>query len=160
MKKGFSLIVPIVVLTLAAIAFFFFSSSKPKTESVSRITQDAGLSLENEPVEFRASFEIVTNGTKRTFSDKMYHNLFEDAFINADDPGVVVVKKPGITWRQFFDTLPFKLTYDCLTTGTGQTFCNNQTNSLRFILNGQEDVLALDKAINPSDHLRIEYAAN
>src|SRR3972149_7956099 len=71
---------------------------------------------------FRAYFLIFTNGTRRIFSDGMYHNLADSAFLTAENRDMVTVTQPT-TWGDFFATLPFSLSQDCLTTGTGQVFC-------------------------------------
>lgn len=109
--------------------------------------------------EFRANFEIYTNGTKRDFSDSKYHNRSAEAYIEGSNPTVVVVKKTGITWQEFFDTLPgpFKISKDCLYTGTGQTFCSTATKKLTFTLNGQVAPDALSVPIKSEDKLVIRY---
>lgn len=108
-------------------------------------------------VDYTARFAIFTNGTFRVFTPIMYHNLSKDVFIEKDNPNIVHVKKPGTTWDDFFGTLPFKLTKDCLTTGTKQTFCTDTNGSLRFYLNGKEHINALDKQIENGDQLLVTY---
>ena len=49
------------------------------------------------------------------------------------------------------------LSKDCLVTGSGQTFCTNKTQALRFFINGMEDPDALDREIKESDKLLITY---
>lgn len=110
-----------------------------------------------EPVEFTASFEIYTNGTKRIFTAPMYHNLSQDVYINAGNPGLVYVKKVGITWNNFFKTLPMQLSKDCLVTGTKETFCSGDNGSLHFFINGQENPDALDREIKNEDYLLVKY---
>lgn len=104
----------------------------------------------------QASFAIFTNRTFRVFTASMYHNLSEDVFIESKNPNIIQIRK-SVTWNDFFKTLPFKLTKDCLTTGTGQTFCNGQNGTLKFYLNGQSDPDALDKLINQGDKLLISF---
>jgi len=111
----------------------------------------------SEPTDFTASFEIYTNGTKRIFTAAMYHNQSPDVFIQSQDPGIVHVKKKGVTWTDFFETLPFALTKECLVTGTKQTFCTTETKKLRFFLNNAETPDALDLTIEPEDRLRVSY---
>ena len=53
-------------------------------------------------VDFTASFEIYTNGTKRVFTQAMYHNQSNDVFIENPDPSLVHVKKASVTWAGFF----------------------------------------------------------
>ena len=122
-------------------------------------------SAENSPTEseppriedFTASFEIYTSGTKRVFTQTMYHNQSTDVFIENPDPSVIRVKKLGITWDDFFKTLPFSLTKECLITGTKQEFCNTESKKLNFILNDQNSPNALDLEIKKDDKLIVTY---
>lgn len=107
--------------------------------------------------DFTASFEIYTNGTRRIFTAAMYHNQSSVVFIQDPDPSIIYVKKTGITWADFFNTLPFSLSKECLITGTGQTFCSNENQILRFFLNNTDVPDALSLEIQPGDTLRVTY---
>lgn len=109
------------------------------------------------PKEIVASLEIYTLGTKRIFTDPKYHNLSDEVYISAEAPSQVHVKKTGMSWADFFATLPMKLTKDCLTTGTKQVFCTNNAYKLKFFINGQENPDALDKEIKENDFLKVIY---
>ncbi len=108
-------------------------------------------------VDINAAFAIYTNGTFRIFSASMYHNLSEDVFIESKNPNIVQVKKKGVTWGNFFGTLPMKLTSECLTTGTGQTFCSGQGPTLKFYLNGQQVENFLSMEIHQNDRALISF---
>lgn len=108
-------------------------------------------------VNYTASFEIYTKGTKRIFSDPKYHNKSSEVFITSDNPNTVQVKGEGITWADFFATLPMKLTKDCLTTGTGQIFCSGEKGRLKFEINGVEDPKVLDQVIQRNDLLVVSF---
>lgn len=110
-----------------------------------------------ETVDRQASFAIVTNGTFRVFTQAMYHNRSPDVFIQSDNPNVVHLTKRRVRWGDFFDTLPFNLTNDCLTTGIGQTFCTSANNTLKFYLNNIQDSDALAKEINKGDKLLVSF---
>ncbi|MBI2029615.1 hypothetical protein HYT02_04320 [Candidatus Gottesmanbacteria bacterium] len=107
--------------------------------------------------DFTASFEIFTNGTKRIFTAAMYHNQSPDVFIQNSDPSIIYVKKAGITWTDFFETLPFSINKTCLVTGTKETYCSQGNKKLRFFINGLEMPNALDLKIQPGDALRVTY---
>ena len=111
----------------------------------------------SDETDYTATFEIYTNGTKRIFTNSMYHNLSPDVYIESPNPHIINVKKTGITWSDFFNTLPMKLTKDCLVTGTKQTFCSSVNQKLRFILNNIETPNALDLEIINGDYLLISY---
>lgn len=133
---------------LAVIGFFIFSSTK-QVPTVMPQTQES--------VDMKGSFAIFTNGTFRVFTASMYHNRSADVFIESSNPNIVRVKKAGVTWGDFFATLPMKLTPNCLTTGTGQSFCTNDRQTLKLYINDQLDVKALEKQINTGDQLLVSY---
>lgn len=154
-----------IIILLLLFGYFFFtkSTTAPSLNKVENQMQQEKMVAEK--VDYKASFAIFTHGTFRVFTAAMYHNLSEEVFIQADNPNIVHVKKNGVTWGDFFETLPFKLTRECLTTGTGETFCARSTNSrqagenadLKFYLNGVRADNILDKTINAGDQVLISY---
>ena len=108
-------------------------------------------------IDKQASFAIFTNGIFRVFTAAMYHNLSLDAYIEASNPNIIKIKKERLTWNDFFSTLPFKLTNDCLTTGTKETFCTSGDRTLQFYINGEKRERVLDLVIQDGDKLLITY---
>ena len=160
MKKYF--LIAIFILALISLAFYLINSSKKQAPATSPTptTFEISPTQTEEKVDITASFEIYTNTTKRIFTASMYHNLSEDVYITSDNPSIIHVKKAGVTWADFFATLPMKLSKDCLVTGTKQTFCTGQEGSLRFFINDQENPDALDEVINGGDFLKVTYGSN
>ena len=105
----------------------------------------------------QANFLIFTNGTKRDFSDPRYQSQSEDVFLSFESPTRITVAKPGVTWQDFFNTLPMKLSAECLTTGTGQEFCSGEKGQLRFLLNGKVTPDALSQEVKQDDRLLITF---
>lgn len=148
----------IVFISLIIIAIggvLFLSTRQERLSKVS--TQSSTVAPKETSVDYNASFAIFTRGTFRVFTAPMYHNLSTDVFIQADNPNIIRVKKSGITWDDFFKTLPFRLTNECLTTGTGQTFCTGQTSTLKFYLNGVKNDKLLEREIESGDRVLITY---
>ena len=146
---------------VVALVMFTKPNSTPENQSAAD-PQSAPIATTLEvpspsPTNDTASSEIYTNGTKRIFTASMYHNQSEEVFIESPSPNVVQVKKSGVTWQDFFETLPFSLSKDCLITGTNQTFCTNETGALKFFLNDTEEPHALEQEIMPGDTLLITY---
>ena len=106
---------------------------------------------------FNATFNININGIDRIFTAAMYLDQSSEVYIPTQDPTTLVVERYGITWKEFFETLPFKLDTDCITTGLGETFCIDETHSLDFFLNGKLTPDALTKQIEPNDELNVYY---
>ena len=158
MKTGRVVTIVILFAVAGILALFLFNrDNKDNTQSTpSNQSFDNQLEVNEDK---HAAFAIFTNGTFRIFTASMYHNLSEDVYITAENPNVVIVKKDGITWSEFFETLPFELTYDCLTTGTKQTFCTNASQSLKFFINGKREDAALGKEIKDRDKLLVTYGS-
>ncbi|MBI1919066.1 hypothetical protein HYS29_00565 [Candidatus Microgenomates bacterium] len=142
-----------VIILFLFLAFTFFNKSQTPQTSVptSNIT---------------ASFTIITDKITRSFTNPKYHNQSAQVYIQADNPSIVYVKKTGITWDDFFKTLPMKLTKDCLVTGDGETLCNGQClpagrqgGTLKFYLNDIETPDLLDKEIKQNDQILIKFTS-
>ena len=119
--------------------------------------QDLNVTEAPENKENKSAFAIFTNGTFRPFTALMYHNLSPYAYITAENPNVVIIEKEGIMWKDFFNSLPFELTKDCLTTGTRQTFCTGKSGVLKFYLNGGRDDDLLVRTINDGDKALVTF---
>lgn len=143
----------ILIIIAGAVGFFLFrgKSEVPAPSSSTQQTQ------ESKTISFEASFEIYTYGTKRIFTDSKYHNKSADVYLEAEDPSTIHVRAGGVTWADFFATLPMELTKDCLTTGTGQNFCQSGGGTLGFFINNVHEPDALDAEIKPGDHLLVTY---
>lgn len=142
---------------LIILALFLAGCKKTPTLPQASPPPAASQEVPEKPSEIKASFIIFTNGTLRIFTDPRYHNKTEDLYIDPSSTNTVVVKRPNATWGDFFKTLPMQLTEDCLTTGTGQKFCNNSQNKLKFYINGQEAGDFLTRKINANDKVLISY---
>jgi hypothetical protein len=146
------------IILLAGFSFFFLSQTK--TAPPAQIGIDGKAEPSNavgEKVDHKASFAIYTNGTLRIFTDPKYHNLSSDVFIEATSPNTVNVKKTGITWGDFFKTLPMKLDKNCLITGTGQVFCSNGAGTLKFFINGEKNDDALQEEIKDGSEMLVSF---
>jgi len=143
----------IAVVLLLITSYFIFSPKMP-SPVLSSLTPTP---IIPDGVDRQATFAIFTNGTFRIFTDPRYHNKSQDVYIEENNPNVVQVKKSGVTWGDFFLTLPMKVTANCLTTGTGQEFCSNKTHTLKFYINGVPFSDVLSEEIKPQDKLLISY---
>lgn len=147
------------ILAVVLIAFAFI------TGGVLFLTKDHGgktekptetvTSEKTDSIESVATFGIFTNSTFRIFDDTKYFNQSEEVYM--EEANTVIVKREKTTWDEFFKTLPMKLTHECLTTGTGQIFCSNDKEKLRFFINNKENPSALNKEIKNGDVLLVSF---
>jgi hypothetical protein len=154
--------ITLVVVLVSGSGLFLNQTRSERTKdptSQSSPTEVQKITPVDNDVDYSASFAIFTHGTFRIFTAPRYHNQSEDVYIQSVNPNIIQVKISGVTWDDFFKTLPMKLAKDCLTTGTGQTFCTNTNSRLRFFINGREDTNALDKIIKDGDKLLVTYGS-
>lgn len=144
MKKFF------LIILLAAVGGAFLWMGFPKQK-------DKVLPQESQVVDFRASFAIYTDNVRRVFTAAMYHHQSPDVFLASENPNIINVKKPEITWNDFFQTLPFELTKECLTTGDGEKFCASGNRTLKFYLNGEKTDDLLEREIRAGERLLVSF---
>jgi hypothetical protein len=149
------IILAVAVIT-ALTAFFIVSKDKSTIQPITTSPIHTPFSEAVQTV-ITANFEISTNGTKRIFTDPRYHNLSDIVYIDPKSPNQVVVKTEGITWNDFFATLPMSLNKDCLVTGTKQTYCTGSDGQLKFYTNDISNPNALDLPILDGNSLRVIF---
>ncbi len=160
MSKLVSVVVIGIMMTLFGFALYSNKKTTPESTIVTHSTPPDATATSVAPItNIQASFAIFTNGTFRVFTERMYHNLSQDAYIESGNPNVVHVKKAGTTWNDFFSTLPFKLTSECLITGTKQTFCTGNRETLQFYINGEKSGTALSQEIKDGDKLLVTFGS-
>lgn len=140
----------LVVFTVAGYIGLRYSPKTPEGPTPLPMSTPADTS-------YTAKFEIYTNGTRRIFSDSRYHNLSPVVYLTEEEPSTIHVEEKGITWSDFFATLPMQLNKNCLITGTKQTFCSNDTQKLKFFINEAEIPDALELEIGENETLRVVY---
>ena len=142
-----------VIFAVLFVGFLLLSRSQTQNNTPQNLpTPSPAPSFEI--VNIKAFFTIITGNITRNFSATKYHNLSPDVYIKASNPSIVYVTKAGVTWDDFFKTLPMKLTKDCLITGDGETFCDG---NLKFFLNDIEDKGLLEKEIKEADKALIKF---
>ena len=152
--KTVGIILALIIIGAGAFVYFY------KTPQNKQQIKKQQIETEEKQVDVKASFTIITSGITRSFKNPKYHQRSANVFLLADDPTIVHVKRSDMVWTDFFNTLPMKLTKQCLTTGDGETFCDGENGTLKFYLNGIEDKDLLDKEINNGDKALIEFKSS
>ncbi|OGD91801.1 hypothetical protein A3D81_01540 [Candidatus Curtissbacteria bacterium RIFCSPHIGHO2_02_FULL_40_17] len=158
MKPKLIFLTAVTIIVFAGL-LIIKNKNQSKTTVPAAQTKEPQVASSPTIVDISAVFAIYTKGTFRIFTASKYHNLSDDVFIESANPNVVHVKKEGTTWGDFFKTLPMKLSAECLTTGTGQTFCSGEGGSLKFYINGQKVENFLEREINQNDKALITYGS-
>ncbi len=110
-------------------------------------------------VHWHADFALYIRGERYDFNQPRFisdeaDELSGNVHIHNPRHHVVHVHREGTTWREFFDSLGFELTDQCLTTPDGERLCASDTERLSFVLNGVRldslafvDITDIDRAL-------------
>lgn len=90
---------------------------------------------------------VYIEGEQFDFTEEKYQSSIENILhknyhFHDNDDNVIHRHAAGLTLPEFFDSLGFTLTDDCLTTDQGQEYCTQSDGVLRLYVDGeiQEDV--------------------
>ena len=154
-NKSMKNLVRTIVAVIVIISGIFFFARSYSAQSLTTTPSPT-----NTDINITASFAIITDKITRSFRAEKYHNQSPDVFITNADPTIVMVKKAGITWTNFFETLPMELTKECLITGDGEKLCDPENGSLKFYLNDKEDSDALNQEVKQGDSLLVKFTSD
>lgn len=98
--------------------------------------------------------------TKSTWIDAAYAHgtdLEEGLHLHDNVGGVVHLHQEALTWHDFFESLKMKFEDNEFMDDEGNSWKNDEENSFRFFINGQEVETIVDTIINDLDRVLITY---
>ncbi len=153
---------PIIVLLVAAVValavLLILNSGDGEPDVVVCEPGTPGCEL-RQSVHWHADFALYIRGERYDFKQERFisdteDELSENVHIHEPFHAIVHVHREGTTWREFFDSLGFELTDQCLTTPEGEQLCNSDAERLSFVLNGVrldglafQDITNIDRAL-------------
>ena len=169
---------PIIVLLVAAVValavLLVLNSGDSEPDVIICEPGTPGCEL-RQSVHWHADFALYIRGVRYDFDQERFFSSEEDELsenVHIHEPFLVVhVHREGTTWREFFDSLGFELTDQCLTLPEGEQLCNSDAERLAFILNGVhvdglafQDITNIDRALisfgsESDEDLMQQYAA-
>ena len=154
--------IPIIVLLVGAVValavLLVVNSGEREPDVVVCEPGTPGCEL-RQAVHWHADFALYIRGERYDFGQERFvsdeeDELSENVHLHGARVSVVHVHREGTTWREFFDSLGFELTDQCLTTPEGEQFCDSEAERLSFVLNGVkldalafQDVTDIDRAL-------------
>ena len=135
---------PIAVLLLAAVAalgvLYFRERGAEKVVAKPCTPGEPGCEL-RQKIHVHADFALFIRGQQFDFGQKQFistadHELSPNVHLHDPRNTVVHVHRSGTTWDEFFRSLGFDLSNTCLTVPSGEKYCNNDRETLKFVVNG------------------------
>ena len=149
-----------IIMISILIGFAFLASENKKQSIIPRTGEDVPITSEEEEVyHVHADFVVIINGEKIDFSSPIYNE--RDPRIHLHTPGqyggdVMHVEARGAVLGDFFTSVGMRLTKDCFSL-RGQSFCNNENNSLKFHVNKMKRNEYNEYSISDLDRILISY---
>lgn len=109
-------------------------------------------------------FKVYIEGKQLDLTQEKYQSNGTDE-INPnvhmhDGNGEIVHKhRDGVTLGYFLNSLKITLDKDCLTLDTGEKYCNDENNELRFFINGQASTQFESYELSDLDRVLISYGS-
>ena len=114
-------------------------------------------------VHLHSDFIVFLDGEKYDFTDDKYQSLpghepkHKHIHLHDNEDDVIHRHDHGITLADFFDSLGFTLTDECITTDTEKMFCSDDTNQLMLFINGASTSTIASYVNQEEDRLLMYY---
>ena len=87
-------------------------------------------------------FVVVLNDERIDLSDDKYMSrpdqiLHPDLHLHDNNQNVLHIHKEGLTMAEFFASIGFTLTDECITTDTSESYCSNENATLQMYVDGE-----------------------
>ncbi len=106
--------------------------------------------------------KVYLNDKQLDLSQVKYQSTNEDekdpnVHVHDGNGDVVHKHREGATLGMFFKSIDISFDQNCLTLDTGEKYCNDEKNELRFLVNGQDDQRFANYELKDLDRVLINY---
>lgn len=148
------------ILVALLIGFITIPNSAAKQNTYQRTTNTS-----TNEVHSHSDFLMILAGKKIDFTADKYQSnegteLNPDIHLHAKQGSVMHRQADGVTIGQFFDSLGFKYTHDCLTTDAGTEYCSNASEQLQLYVNGTLNLTGPNYVPQDLDRILIVYGTS
>lgn len=115
-----------------------------------------------ERIHTHADFAVFVNGEQLDFDNPDYYDggLNKNYFLidlHTGQPDVLHMHPQLVGLDGFFSSIGWEFTRDCLRTDTGDEYCNNETHSVKFYVNGVQNDRFQNYVFEDLDKILISY---
>jgi len=133
---------------LVVLALFFVIACAPK----SQIGPVGGIHA-------HADYKVFLEGNEFDFAKREY--MVKEQYVHIENMvgDEIHAHATGVTMGEFFRTLGWKFTSECIKTDAGKEYCNEGENTLKFYVNSEPNELYGDYLIGDKDKILISYGS-
>ena len=127
-------------------------------------THPIGYADSAEEVHVHSDFLVYLNGTEYDLTDDKYQSegtqvLHAHIHLHDNNDEVIHRHEQGVTLADFFNSLGFVFTNDCIKDNTGKEFCSDQENELLVFVNDKRLVKPASYVNQEEDQILIYYGS-
>jgi len=89
-------------------------------------------------VHWHADFSVTIDGERVDFDERKYMVQSQYVHLEGGDGTMIHKHATGVTLADFFGSIGWELTTECLRTDTGEEYCTGNGGKLRIVVNGEE----------------------
>src|SRR3989344_4063007 len=155
----------VLLLALVALSIVIYSQKsqaefryRELVKIVAALHQASGIGVLDSTHD-HAAFKVYTNGNQLDLWKPENEELNLFTHMHVDDPDnrdLIHIHATGITLEMFFRTLGMELSQSCINI-SGQAYCTNQSNHLRYFVNNVPNFEGPDYRLQDLDRILITY---
>jgi cytochrome oxidase Cu insertion factor (SCO1/SenC/PrrC family) len=108
-------------------------------------------------VHWHADFSVTINGRRVDFAKQKYMVQSEYVHLEGGDGTTIHKHATGVTLADFFSSIGWELTNECLRTDNGDEYCTGDEGELRIVVNGDEIDNPGEYKIQDGDQIQVSY---
>lgn len=110
---------------------------------------------------YHADFKVFINGNPINFNNPTYfvksRFMHVENDVQGDSGEVLHMHASGVPLWLFFESIGMKFDNQCFALDTGEKYCNNSNNSLKFYVNGNPNKEFGDYVFEDNDKILVSY---
>lgn len=150
-RRSYFISIAIIAAVAAGVAYgvYTYAQNPPRTANFGAL----GSTHEH------TAFRLFINGQSIDFSQPKYQVKSQYVHFENGDGDTIHKHATGVDIGFLFETLGIKFTSECMTMDDGTSYCNDDNNSLKFLVNGVRNDMYNSYVMMDGDKILLSYGS-